>query len=133
MSARSEQVLIACGGGIAVGLLLSEGFSGDGDSPRVIVGWLIVMASILVGAIATLLGDQSHPFGRGLFRGRVSKPGGVALVLSALFALFSLIGLLNRLSYQGCDGAGVGNQTDLTVVPATGVTRTSGLQAFPPG
>jgi hypothetical protein len=132
MSVRSERVLIACAVAALLGLVLTEGFAGDGDSPRVIAGWIMVVGAVLAAIVAALLGDRSNPLGSSGEGHRLQGPGVVSFGLSGALAVLMMISLLNDLSPRACDRAfttGIGPETR----PGLSSTRAGELRGFPPG
>jgi hypothetical protein len=140
VSSRATRTILISGCVAVVGLVLAGGgFSHDGDSPRVIIGWIMFMGGLVVGVTAGLLGDRSNLGDRrgvtGTRRralGRLQRPGLVAIVLSGVLALLALIGLANRLSPQACDHAGFA-ATDAKLVSNAVWVDEGGLRSFPPG
>ena len=132
MSGPAERVLIGCGVVALVGLVVSGGLSGDGDSPLVIAGFVMVMGSLLVGIFAALLGDRSHPFGRPQKTG-LQGPGFFALGLSAALAALAVVMLMRSLAPAACDNAGFSPQHPPNALPDQGRIHAGGFHALPPG
>jgi hypothetical protein len=128
---RRTIAICAC---VAVAGLVVAGGNFDGDPARPIVGWFMVVPALLIGMVAALLGDRSNASRKASRRGvlQIPRPGYLAIGLSAVLALISLLDLGHKYQPLQCAATEVAPDDAAFIRGALSVDSQE-TRGFPPG